>query len=458
MGFLNPGSSSKRKLKSRSSRSSKRDPSQKKRKLDQSSTIEDQTIESPYLTPDVSETTSVEPVSVPENTELEDITVVAAPVPGNEQEEVITDEFTTDHSLSPLERLPTELIHEIFVLSMNKELPFVSKSLLHHLRASVSLKFEMMKMYLYDLNEDVLAKDQGYGFEDQKNWERVRYALDYRALKYKFITADVLSKTRIDVIAKQKEIEEEKMERLRTYVDKLNKRMIEVLMEREVTAEELNKELARMAEERFNLPDPEPVPALEPEPQPVAPVALPPLPFELEEPPAAARAEQEIEPVPAAAPVAPQQQQQQQQQQEPELEIAKSKDLPISYYTGAFTQQRLSQLHQLTTNTNLKYHNLSLLLSRAITQNTNLPTLQKLLTFSKDKTLRNSDPIISAFEKDDIDIVCWLLTISEDIEAMRNDDALWMYIGKKKNSTYLKFMEDIGGSPTPEVLSAMSWS
>ncbi|KAH3677034.1 hypothetical protein WICMUC_001940 [Wickerhamomyces mucosus] len=304
-------------------------------------------------------------------------------------------QFVPDHPLSLLERFPIEVLHEIFIFSGINNLPFASKYLYHHLQPSLSLKISMIKSYIYDLNSKIMN-------DDSEEFGK-RYALDNSLLNYKFLTSDALKELRVDFVLPLSTIKSQIQSRLLSHKDKLNKRLIESLISISTLPERINREIARMAEERFNTQE---------------------------------NSDNDND------------------NNNEEEEIQQSYDFPEKYYTGEFDYERVELLSELN-KINLEFLRSDEVISNAISSGAPVSVLERLLGFTKTKSITTSRALISAFEIGDLGLVSWLL-LKSSTQGLVNDNNLWVYISKKKNSKFLHYLEERGGQPSPEILNAMT--
>lgn len=170
------------------------------------------------------------------------------------RESVELKEVSNEKSLSLLEKLPLEILHEVFVYSGDSSLHFLNKRLNQCLKPSLYLIVKMLKLnHLYDLNSEITKKQLETGEVVEINNDQIRYALDKEAFKYNCISLEVLKELNFDIVLPINSIELEMKNRLILYHDELNKKLLNSMRnDEEVSSEEINRELARMAEERFS--------------------------------------------------------------------------------------------------------------------------------------------------------------------------------------------------------------
>lgn len=299
---------------------------------------------------------------------------------------------TTKEDISILERLPTEILHEIFLCSGLSALPFTCKALNHKLQASKSLKVNMLKDFIVDLNNGIVAPEMTY---------KDRYALDKSVLNYRFITAEILKEVRFDTVLPFPAIASESKNRLILYYDKLNQRLLETMRRAESTEEEINRELARIADDNFNNLNGED--------------------DELADAP-----EQEVQ------------------------------DYPERFYRGPFNDEKLSIIEHLHTK-GLRFMEGETVLSNAMQSGTTVETLEELLECTESGNVQSVQPLISAFEQGSMSYVEWVVSKLQDLELL-NEDELWVHIYKGKNAEHLKYLELLGATPSHGVLGLLSAS
>lgn len=293
---------------------------------------------------------------------------------------------------SILERLPTEIIHEIFLLDCLTELPLVCKSLNQQLRPTRSLKIRLLNNFIMDLNNGIVAPEMAY---------KERYALGKHILSYRFVTCDILREMKFDTVLPMATIISESKNRLILYYDKLNQRLLETMRRAESTEDEINTELARIADENFNNINGEEV--------------------ELADAP-----EQEAQ------------------------------DFPLRFYNAPFTQDKLEMI-KLLHRKELQFIDEDLVLSNAMEANVPVSVLDDLIGCSKAGFVRTVSTVIKAFEQGNMSHVEWVVSKLES-RGLLNEDDLWVFIYQKQNSKFLNYLEEQGGTPSHEVLGWLSSS
>lgn len=301
----------------------------------------------------------------------------------------IEEEEEYDKNKSILEKLPTEIIHEIFLIGGLITLPLVCKSLHAKLRPTRSLKVSMLKKSIVDLNSGVVT---GKEFNE-------RYALEKQILDFKFVTYGILKEVHFDTVLPNATIKSEIKNRLILYNDKLNKTLLDIMRRSEYTEEQINRELADIADNAFN--------NLAVQGQ------------ELEDAP-----EQEIQ------------------------------DFPMRFYHGPFDQDRL-QMITLLHSKGLRYIGSDSILSIAMDCDVEISVLDKLMNCCKDVNIQNVQPLITAFDKGNMSYVDWVVSNLETEELLNHDD-LWVYIYQTQDSSYLHFLESRGATPSHDVLGMLS--
>lgn len=299
---------------------------------------------------------------------------------------------STKETGSILERLPTEILHEIFLLSGLTPLPLVCKTLNHKLQPSKSLKVNMLKNFIVDLNNKIVAPEMSY---------KDRYALDKMVLNYRFITTEILQELRFDTVLPFPAIASESKNRLILYYDKLNQRLLETMRRAESTEEEINRELARIANDNFNN-------------------------INAEEDELADAPEQEVQ------------------------------DYPESFYEGPFTDEKVSLIEYLHTK-GLRFMEGDSALGKAIAAGASVETLEKVLECTESQRVQSPYPLICAFEQDSIIHADWVVSKLQD-RGLLNEEELWLQIYKGRNANHLKYLEQLGASPSHEVLGLFSAS
>ncbi len=295
-------------------------------------------------------------------------------------------------SSSLLERLPSEIIHEIFLCTTLSNLPIVNRHLFHQLRPTKSLKINMLKNYIVDLNSKIVAPEMVY---------KDRFALYKHALNYRFVTYDILKEVKFDTVLPLSSVLSESKNRLVLYYDKLNQRLLETMRRAESTEEEINRELARIADENFNNVNVDEV--------------------ELADAP-----DQEAQ------------------------------DFPERFYTAPFDDDKLEMITFLHTK-GLQYINGDLVLCNAMEANVSVELLEELSQCSQADFVRTTSPLIKAFDVNNMKFVEWVISKLESRDLLNHDD-LWVYIYQKQNSSFLHYLESQGGTPSHEVLGMLSSS
>lgn len=287
---------------------------------------------------------------------------------------------------SILERLPVEILQEVFVFSGVSSLPLTCKSINRSLRPSHSLRLAMLKTFVYDLNCKV--RTDAY---------KTAFALDRDCLQYKFVNSKVLKEINFDIVLPMRSIVAESKNRLMLHYDSLNKRLLETLYLNNADADEINRELARMTEERSSMDD-----------------------IQTEDLPSA----EEFE------------------------------DYPERFYTH-FSQNHIEMAETLY-NTGMRFKVSGKVMSMAISEHCDVETLSRILKCTETGTITSVEPVISAFANDDLATVEWLLEMkAHDTDLINNDD-LWIWIGQKKRTKFLKFLTDKGANPSHGIIGAIS--
>jgi hypothetical protein len=297
----------------------------------------------------------------------------------------VTQELEQPDERSILERLPTEVLQEIFIFTGVSALPFTCKSILIALTPSLSLKMRMLQNFIFDLNSEITNEDY-----------KVRYALDICALQYRFISSEILKAVRFDTVLPLVSIRAESKNRLILHYDKLNKKLLEALYDMNASPEEINRELTRMTEERINMDD----------------VDLQDLP------------EEEFQ------------------------------DYPERYY-HKFKEHDIQVVEQLY-GRKMRFKDGDLAISNAIRAGCDLGALSRVLKLTETGKISTVKPLISAFQRDNLDLVDWLLE-RQDVNAdLINSDDLWIWISKVKRDEFLKFLTDKGANPSHGIIGVIS--
>lgn len=292
-----------------------------------------------------------------------------------------------------LEKLPVELIHEIFIHAGLNSLPFVNKLLCAELTPSLTLRVRMLQNYIHDLNS---------GLPELNTEHKTRYALERDVLNYRFITADVLRHVSFDTVLPVEAIEAEKKNRLVLHYDRLNKKMLDALKRIEASDAEINVELQRIAieRERLGLDD-----------------------AELSD-----------------------------------LVLEHIQDYPKRFYEGSKIDERHLLLIEELHNRSMKFMHSGRILSSAINAGHEIATLSRLLACTDTGLVTTSEPLRAAFDRDDLELVNWLLSMAETDSNLVSDDDLWVHLSKTQNTEHLRFLELRGGVPSHEILGTLTSS
>ncbi|CCH46879.1 hypothetical protein BN7_6481 [Wickerhamomyces ciferrii] len=365
MGFLNPGNRSKRAKSGSPNPSSKK--VHKRIKLNQ----KPHNIKTPKL-PEPKRVIQTEP-------ELE---LESTPEPEPEQEPL-------KPNASILERLPTEIVHEIFIFSRCLSLPFVSKILHDQLYPTKTLKKTILKDSIMDLNTGIVSPEMDH---------KKRFALDKDILKYKFVKMDLLEELKFDTVLPLSSIASESKNRLILYYDKLNQKLLETMRRAESTEEEINRELARIADENFN---------------------------------DITRGDVELEDV-------------------PEEEV---QDFPEKYYNSPFNKDKLNALRYLH-GKGLRFVDCNTIFKTVMESGISVSDLTIIYECLETDTITSVQPLIEAFETRNWEYIQWFID-TMDKEFLNNDD-LWIYIYKTQDVQLLHYLEEQGGTPSHDVLGMLT--
>lgn len=297
-------------------------------------------------------------------------------------------------SLSILEKLPTEILHEVFLLSGMSNLPFVNKLIYHRLTPSNSLRYKMLKLnYLHDLNKHIEDK------EAVENEWKTRFALDRAVLDYRFVNSKVLSHLKFDIVLPLPAINAESKNRLILFYDNLNKKLIDTLNRADADPETIANEISRMTRERLDMD---------------------------------VLGDDELS----------------------DLPNEDFQDFTEMFYYGPFDDERLKILEELH-DRKMRFIDSDAALSHAIREGYDIDTLDRLLQLTETSKLMTSGPLIEAFKTDSMELSQWCFENFNNQELI-NDDALWIYVSNTRNINFMHFLQERGGTPSHDVLRLMN--
>jgi hypothetical protein len=348
--------------------------------------------------------------------------------------------------LSILEKLPLEILHEIFICSGISPLPFLNKRLAGRLKPSRSLVMRMLKVHhIHDLDGEIekkrkeLAASSGEADDDDDdddddgtNGKVIRYILDKDVFKYSWVTVDVLKQLPFDTVLPLSAIYSEMKNRLILYHDELNKKLLEgMTRDEEISAEEVNRTLARMAEERFALMTNDDNDNNDND-------------NDNDNNNNNNNNSDNTE----------------YDEQEDELNVLSedSQDFhPRFYNMREFDNDFMQMVEYLHASKRIKYTDGDKAIKNLITHGIlDLRTLKKFLSFTKTTKILDVDPLIAFFKQEELtdttmNIAHWI--VDNFAEAgLINSSKLWEAAAHSQNSIFLDFLTSKGGVPTYESL------
>lgn len=218
--------------------------------------------------------------------------------------------------------------------------------------------------------------------------DKLRYALDASALEFKFVHSVVLEEVGFDTVLSLQSIRAECKNRLIMHYDRLNRRLLEAMHLMDADSDMINREITRMTDERITMND------------------------------------VEVADLPTGA----------------------FRDFPKSWYCK-FDSRHLAMM-RLLSDRRMRFKDGDLAISNAIEAGCGLVILSAVLSWTEKGTVSSVQALISAFERDDLELVDWLLDHQAADLDLTRDDTLWIWIGQSKVNRYLEYLERKGATPS----------